>query len=36
MDAITAGLMAWAIPWGVYMFYVAVRATTALFGEEKQ
>jgi len=35
VDIVTAVLAAWAIPWGVFMFWVIVRAATALFGEEK-
>lgn len=36
MDTVTAVLAAWAVPWGAFMFWIAVRAATALFGEEKE
>jgi len=35
MDAITAVLVAFAVPWVYLAFTVSARASTAIFGEEK-
>jgi len=36
VDTVTAAIVMWGIPWGAFMFWIAVRAATALFGEEKE
>lgn len=36
MDAIVCGLVAFTVPWVYLAFMASVRASTALFSEEKK